>query len=312
MRNLDRETGEYETPDKPIHLERRATALMATAVYTPNSVHGVPHWIGASVAVAGSREAEEINFNSISNNMVPSMFLIVENGTLTASSAQRLTDYISRLVLHLSKNRSRSLSLKVRVWARGSYGSLSSISRLNLLWLLNRTTSCNQSYDKTTWAHPMYVSTWYTFMGKGDSVNRANRSDPWSKRRMSKRLPLSAPYEDEKSTVSSCEVDWKHASMCLSQTALTSHDAILGWHLASGREAVRLRLDVQIKRPRRLWWSDPAFTRCGRSSVQFHLQRHRSTTHRVKRVQPTTQTRQRHPEMSNQNKHTKKETGDIE
>lgn len=174
MRNLDRETGEYETPDKPIPFERRATALMATAVYTPNSVYGVPHWIGASVAVAGSREAEEINFNSISNNMVPSMFLIVENGTLTASSAQRLTDYIQTRAASV-KNRS---SIIVIEGESLSEGGLMDSSKFNIkiepVMAAQQNDELYQSYDKNnserircTFRHGTI------FMGKGDSVNRA-------------------------------------------------------------------------------------------------------------------------------------------
>ena len=108
-RTMNRETGEFT--DKPLLDYQRATALIHNKIYNPRTPYGVPLYIGAAVAIAGSREAEEVNYNSISNNMVPSMFVVIENGALTDGSITRLTEWTEQKVAR-AKNRSAFIILE--------------------------------------------------------------------------------------------------------------------------------------------------------------------------------------------------------
>ena len=96
-RDLDFTTGEYGTNEKPIEFPMRATSVLHHKIYSPHSSYGVPEWIGAIFEFFGSRKAQELNFNTLSNNAVPSLFLIVENGTLTDGSVKRVTEFIESL-----------------------------------------------------------------------------------------------------------------------------------------------------------------------------------------------------------------------
>ena len=174
IRNMDRYTGEYETPDRPVPFANRATTLHRTIVYNPNSLYGVPHWGGAIVAIAGSREAEEINFNSISNNMVPSMFLIVENGTLTTSSATRLKEFIEQRASTV-KNRSSIIVIEGESMTEGSMMDSGKFNiKVEPVMSAQQNDELYQQYDKNnadrircTFRHSTL------FLGKGDSLNRA-------------------------------------------------------------------------------------------------------------------------------------------
>jgi PBSX family phage portal protein len=107
-RILNKKTGKYDN-DTPF--EDQATALIHNAVYNPLTPYGVPVWVGASVAVAGSRESEEVNYDSITHNMIPSMFVVVENGILTDGSVKRLKEWMEKNVAE-SKNRSQFIILE--------------------------------------------------------------------------------------------------------------------------------------------------------------------------------------------------------
>lgn len=93
-RMLDAKTGEFAPADETIPLRRRATELIPFRIYNPTTPYGVPLWIGNLFSLFGSRAAEEINFNTLSRNNVPSMFVIVENGSLTEKSIERLTEFV--------------------------------------------------------------------------------------------------------------------------------------------------------------------------------------------------------------------------
>jgi capsid portal protein len=99
-RKLNKCTGEYSDSVKP---DEEATALIHHRVYSPYTPYGVPEWIGALFAFFGTREAEELNYNTL-RNPTPSMFIIVENGVLTPGSITRLKEFIEQA------NRSSSMT----------------------------------------------------------------------------------------------------------------------------------------------------------------------------------------------------------
>ena len=79
------ESGEDFTP---------ATEIIHFRLYCPYSSYGVPRWIGNCLAVMGSRQAEEVNYEYFENNTVPPMALLVA-GTLDDKVVQRIEDYIN-------------------------------------------------------------------------------------------------------------------------------------------------------------------------------------------------------------------------
>ncbi len=94
-RRINKNTGQ-EDPNASIADE--ATEIIHFKIYSARSVYGVPRYIGRYVSIIGSRRSEEVNFFTLSNNYVPSMFIMVENGALTAASVERLTELIESQV----------------------------------------------------------------------------------------------------------------------------------------------------------------------------------------------------------------------
>lgn len=97
-RHLHRETGEYETAEKPVPVNLRGTELIHFKLYCSSSPYGVPRWMGALFCVYGTRAADEINYVTFKNNHVPSMAILVSNGQLTQESIERVTEYIQAQV----------------------------------------------------------------------------------------------------------------------------------------------------------------------------------------------------------------------
>jgi PBSX family phage portal protein len=94
-RSIDKNTGEVGTD---LAVADEATEMIHFKIYSARSVYGIPRYISRYVSVIGSRRAEEVNFFTLSNNYVPSMFIMVENGSLTGASVERLTELIESQV----------------------------------------------------------------------------------------------------------------------------------------------------------------------------------------------------------------------
>jgi len=107
-RMLDRYTGEY---GKDIPFNCRATSLLHFKNYFAAYAYGLPVWIGDTLSVVGSREAEEVNYATLRNNSIPSMFVIVENGSLTQESVDRLREWTEQQIQR-SANRSKFIILE--------------------------------------------------------------------------------------------------------------------------------------------------------------------------------------------------------
>ena len=73
---------------------RPASELIHFKIHSPRSPYGVPRWIGNLLAVVGSRQAEEVNFNYFENKSVPPLAILVSGGRMTQSSVDRVTNYI--------------------------------------------------------------------------------------------------------------------------------------------------------------------------------------------------------------------------
>ena len=70
-----------------------ATEVIHFKLYCPYSPYGVPRWIGNWLAVEGSRQAEEVNYEYFENNTVPPMALLV-SGELNDKTVNRIEDFV--------------------------------------------------------------------------------------------------------------------------------------------------------------------------------------------------------------------------
>jgi PBSX family phage portal protein len=71
-----------------------ATEIIHFKLYSPHSPYGMPRWIGNLLAVLGSRQAEEVNYEYFENNTVPPMALLVA-GALAENTVSRIQDFIN-------------------------------------------------------------------------------------------------------------------------------------------------------------------------------------------------------------------------
>jgi len=71
-----------------------ANEVIHFKIHSPRSPYGVPRWIGNLLAVIGSRQAEEVNFNYFENKSVPPLAILVSGGRMSQTSVDRVTNYI--------------------------------------------------------------------------------------------------------------------------------------------------------------------------------------------------------------------------
>lgn len=145
-RQLDRDTGSYAKEGEEIPFVKQATALLHHRVYCPGSAYGVPVWIGNLFSFFGSRAAEEINFNTLSNNAIPSMFLIVENGILTSESVDRIREFVEGQI-KASPSYSKIIILEGEPIEEGSPNPSAFRIRVEPLKAMQQTDELFQNYD---------------------------------------------------------------------------------------------------------------------------------------------------------------------
>lgn len=75
-----------------------ATEVLHFRIHSPRTPYGIPRWIGALLAVLGSRQAAEVNADYFDNKSVPPLAVLVSGGTLTADSVKRLESHIEKNV----------------------------------------------------------------------------------------------------------------------------------------------------------------------------------------------------------------------
>jgi PBSX family phage portal protein len=83
-----------EALERAENYARPATEILHFKIHSPNSAYGVPRWVGATLAVLGSRSAEEVNVTYFDNKAVPPLAILVSGGTLAKGAADRITTYI--------------------------------------------------------------------------------------------------------------------------------------------------------------------------------------------------------------------------
>ncbi len=169
-RLLDKYTGKYADLVPP---QRRATALLHFKIYHACTPYGVPEYIGNLFSLYGSRAAENINYNTLTSNGIPSMFVIVENGALTEGSIQRLKEWTEAQVQN-SLNYSTFLLLEGDTAEEGIPSPNNFKIRIQPLANYQKTDELFQNYDsnnkdKVRQAFRLAP----IFVGRTDDYNRA-------------------------------------------------------------------------------------------------------------------------------------------
>lgn len=88
-REIDSVTGEV----KP-GTDRPATEVLYFRQYHPMTPYGVPRWIGALLAIAGSRAAAEVNYQYFDRKGVPPFIIAVSGGKIGSKTEQRIQRFL--------------------------------------------------------------------------------------------------------------------------------------------------------------------------------------------------------------------------
>ncbi len=90
-RQINKNTGAWETPDKPVDVGSRGTELLHFTlqkdIYTP---YGLPRWVGQLPSVIGSRKAEEFNLTYFEKGGIPPGLIVVQGGALAPDARKAL------------------------------------------------------------------------------------------------------------------------------------------------------------------------------------------------------------------------------
>lgn len=97
-RDLDKNTGDYGTADKPVAPGDKASEIVHFKLYSTRSPYGIPRFIGNLLSIFGDRAAEEINYTTFRNNNIPSMVFLCSNGQLTQGSIDRIESFVESAI----------------------------------------------------------------------------------------------------------------------------------------------------------------------------------------------------------------------
>ncbi|MCD8294413.1 MAG: phage portal protein, partial [Clostridia bacterium] len=92
-RIMDRRDGQYLGEGETLDLKYQANEIMEFAIGT--EPYGKVRWIGQVLGVDGSRRAENLNNNYFINGRHTPLMIMVENGTLTDESFEKLQHYMN-------------------------------------------------------------------------------------------------------------------------------------------------------------------------------------------------------------------------
>lgn len=123
-RILNNETGEYaKTPAEAAAIpeEKRAGELYRRKIYNPRTPYGLPRHVGCMIIILGDRAADETNYHTLRNNNVPSMAILVSNGSLTDGSIARIQEFVETQI-NGSDNYSRFLLVEAEGSVEGADG----------------------------------------------------------------------------------------------------------------------------------------------------------------------------------------------
>lgn len=92
-RIMDKVTGKYLEEGDILDISKRANEIMEFAIGT--KPYGEVRWIGQILGVDGSRRAENLNNNYFVNGRHTPLMIVVEGGTLTEESYNKLNEYMN-------------------------------------------------------------------------------------------------------------------------------------------------------------------------------------------------------------------------
>jgi PBSX family phage portal protein len=91
-RVINRHNGYVADEDLPV-ADRANEVVFFPNVYSGRTPYTFPRFTGALFSIYGSRSADEINYTTFENNMIPSMAIMVSNGMLTKGSIGRYKEF---------------------------------------------------------------------------------------------------------------------------------------------------------------------------------------------------------------------------
>lgn len=146
-RRLNKSTGEFETEKEPVPDKDLATSLIRDFLYHPTTPYGVPLFMGNVINIRGSRSSEEINYNTMNSNAIPSAMIIVEGGVLTEGSIDRIKDWTEDQIQN-TQNFSKFLLLEAEASEEGSLTPGNFKIRVEPMKRLQQNDEMFQKYDK--------------------------------------------------------------------------------------------------------------------------------------------------------------------
>ena len=94
-RIMDKTTGEYLKEKEKLEIGKQANEIIEYAIGT--APYGLVRWIGQILSVDGCRRAENLNNNYFRKGRHTPLAIIVENGTLSDESYQKLQEYMNNI-----------------------------------------------------------------------------------------------------------------------------------------------------------------------------------------------------------------------
>ncbi len=124
-RHINRDTGDWETPEAPVPPDKRGTELICVGINPDvTTPYWLPRWINQLPSVIGSRAAEEQNLQFLDAGGLPPAIVFIQGGTLVKGTSDQLRMYLSGL----NKNKNRAVVVEVQ----SSSGSLDAAGKVDV------------------------------------------------------------------------------------------------------------------------------------------------------------------------------------
>jgi PBSX family phage portal protein len=124
-REINRDTGDWETDDKKVPPEKRGTELFCLGINPDvTTPYWLPRWINELPSVVGSRAAEEQNLQFLDAGGLPPAIVFIQGGTLIKDTSDQLRMYLSGM----NKNKNRAVVVEVQ----SSSGSLDAAGKVDV------------------------------------------------------------------------------------------------------------------------------------------------------------------------------------
>lgn len=124
-REINRNTGDWETPEMKVAPEIRGSELLILGINPDvTTPYFLPRWINQLPSVIGSRAAEEQNLQFLDAGGLPPAIVFIQGGTLIKDTSDQLRMYLSGL----NKNKNRAVVVEVQ----SSSGSLDAAGKVDV------------------------------------------------------------------------------------------------------------------------------------------------------------------------------------